>query len=139
MNNMKCMRSILFCLVAATVPSTGIADDSVSLLALIEGKALLFVDGKREVLSVGQISQSGVELVSVGKHQATVNRDGLQQVLLIGEVAYFPGKLATPLLGDVVERHQPVTLWASPDGFFYANGTINGVAIRFLIDTGQQQ
>lgn len=133
---MKCIRLIFVCLVAALTPLAVLAQEAVSLLALIEGKALLFIDGKQQVLDVGAVSKSGVELISIDEDQVTIRHADKTQVLTLGEVAHFPDKAEPELLTDQVDHNQSVTLWASADGFFYANGTINGVPMRFLVDTG---
>jgi len=113
--------------VLALFPAVSIATD-ISLYALFKDKAILQVDGTRRVLTVGTESPEGVKLVSTDT-QAEV------------AVVEMKGKRETLRLGVVVSAFQTVaresvTLYADSSGFFHAEGSINGVAMTFLVDTG---
>ena len=56
-------------------------------------------------------------------------RNDLEQVALRVGAAIVPGMAVETTPGEVVLR-------ASADGHFYANATVDGVAVRFLVDTG---
>jgi aspartyl protease family protein len=56
-------------------------------------------------------------------------RDDLEQAAMQVAAAVVPGLAVETAPGEVVLR-------ASADGHFYANATVDGVAIRFLVDTG---
>lgn len=56
-------------------------------------------------------------------------KDDLEQVALRVGAAVVPGMAVETAPGELVLR-------ASADGHFYANATINGVAMRLLVDTG---
>ena len=104
----------------------GAAD--ISLYALFKDKAILHVDGTRRVLTVGAESPEGVRLVSTD----TQNDEA---------VVELKGKRETLRLGVIVSAFQSsaresVTLYADSNGFFHAEGSINGVAMTFLVDTG---
>jgi aspartyl protease family protein len=108
--------------------------ERLTLLALFKNKALLHVDGERRMLATGETSPEGVTLVSADSEQAVVRIDGRQEVLKLGMVARFPG--ASDDVSPSWDGPESLTLWAEDDGFFYASGRINGVPVRFLVDTG---
>ena len=100
----------------------------ISLYALFKDKAILHVDGTRRVLVTGAESPEGVKLVSTD----TQNDEAVVEV---------KGKRETLRLGVIVSAFQSsaresVTLYADSYGFFHADGSINGVAVTFLVDTG---
>ena len=111
------------------------AADAVNLLALFENKALLYINGERRMLAVGETSPEGVRLISADSEQAVVHRDGISETLVLGTVATFPGSASVPEAPSW-EGPESVSLWADPNGFFFASGSINGYPIRFLVDTG---
>ena len=99
----------------------------VGLAGVISGKALLTVDGSApEVVAVGQ-SIGGVKLVSVQGDQAIVEVDGKKRNLRIGQFAAS---------GSAGGDGGKVVLTADGAGHFVSTGTINGVSVRFLVDTG---
>lgn len=102
------------------------AAHKIALLALFKDKAILQIDGARRVLASGETSPEGVTLVKANTEEATIEIAGRREVLELGVVH-----------GSFTSSEQPsVTLWADPNGFFHAEGSINSVAVRFLVDTG---
>lgn len=107
------------------------AVQQINLLALFKDKAIVHIDGTRRLLKIGEKSPEGVALISSGSDQAVVEYDGRRENLTLGMVLVFPdsGKTA-------VNSKDSVSLWADPQGFFFADGAINGYPVRFLVDTG---
>jgi len=116
----------LLCLLAA---SGAPADDPVKLrvLALSWDKAILEVDGTRRVLAVGETSPEGVRLVAADTGSAVVEVAGRRETIPLGVVT-------APL--NTASDAASTVLWAGSDGFFHAEGSINGAAVTFLVDTG---
>jgi len=100
-----------------------------SLYALFKNKAIVQVDGSRRVLAVGEASPEGVKLVSTDteSEEAVVEVQGKRQTLKLGVI------LAAFTNGS---GRESVTLYADSSGSFHADGSINGVPVRFLVDTG---
>ena len=99
-----------------------------SLYALFKGKAIVQVEGTRHVLAVGDTSPEGVKLLSTDTEteEAVVEVGGRRETLKLGVVmAAFDSGAA-----------ESVTLYADGNGFFHADGTINGYPVQFLVDTG---
>lgn len=104
-----------------------VAAGAVDLVGLSEGRAVLqFPSGKTRVLREGD-SAEGVRLVKVSADAAVVEAEGRRETLVLGG-----GKLGAGT-GSGAQR---VTLVADASGHFYGNGSINGGAVRFLVDTG---
>lgn len=113
------------------LPLKGVAADSITLLALGDNKAILLIDGARHVLTTGQTSPEGVKLIRADTTSAVIEHEGRTEELVM-RVIVSPG--FDDEAREIVD--QTVTLWADPNGFFHADGTINGYPVRFLVDTG---
>ena len=100
----------------------------VALIGLIGDKAaVVAVDGgEPKTVKIGQ-KWKGITVVSVGRGQATVEIDGKQRVLQIGQ--HYRAVAAA-------NDRQNVTLYADSRGHFIAEGSVNGVPVRFMVDTG---
>lgn len=100
----------------------------VSVVALFPGRAMLSVDkGKPRTLRAGE-TYADVTLVSATSEEAVVSIDGKQQHLRICEGVYSAL--------SVQNEHATVILTPDTNGHFVASGSINGAAVRFLLDTG---
>jgi len=100
----------------------------VSVVALFPGRAMLSVDkGKPRTLRAGE-TYAGVTLVSATSDEAVVAIGGKQQRLHIGEGVY--SAISAP------SERASVVLTPDRNGHFVASGSINGAAVRFLVDTG---
>lgn len=104
----------------------GLAQD-VGLAGLMSTKALLMIDGgEPQAVRVGE-TLDGVKLLAIQNDQAIVEIGGKKRPLRIGQHAV--GSVAADGMGKIV-------LTANEQGHFYANGSVNGTAIRFMVDTG---
>jgi len=101
----------------------------VALIGVIGGRAaVLALDGgEPKTVKVGQ-TWSGISVLSVDKDHAVVEIDGRKRVLHIGQ--HYRG---APAAGDA---RSSVTLAADARGHFFTEAMINGVPMRFLVDTG---
>jgi aspartyl protease family protein len=117
---------MLFLLLAALTGVAGAED--ITLFALFKDKAILHVDGTRRVLTIGTESPEGVKLVSTDTQaeEAVVELKGKRETLRLGVVVAAFQNAA----------RESVTLYADTNGFFHAEGSINGTAVTFLVDTG---
>ena len=100
----------------------------VALIGLIGEKAAVFAldGGEPKTVKIGQ-KWKGITLVAVGRGQATVEIDGKQRVLQIGQ--HHRANAAA-------SERQSVTLYADSRGHFIAEGSVNGIPVRFMVDTG---
>ena len=98
--------------------------------ALFSGKAVLVIDGgKPQTLSAGQTTAQGVMLVSACSDSAVIEYKGQRQTLMMGQGTRVGG---SPASGG----SEQVTLTADARGHFITTGSINGVPVRFMVDTG---
>jgi len=100
----------------------------VALIGVVGDKAAIFAidGGEPKAVKLGQ-TWSGITVISVERAQATVEIDGKRRVLQIGQ----------HYRASVPESTRPkVTLAADGRGMFFAEGQINGLPVRFMVDTG---
>ena len=100
----------------------------VALIGVIgERAAVIAIDGgEPKTIKLGQ-TWSGVKLVAVEKTRATIEVDGKQRALQLGQ--HYRSAPA----GDA---RQSVTLAADPRGHFFVDAIVNDQPARFVVDTG---
>ena len=100
---------------------------NVGLAGILGSKALLVIDGgEPRAVTLGQ-SLDGVKVLQIQGDQVLVEIDGRKRVLRVGQNAMG--------VADAEGQGKHV-LTADGQGQFFTTGTINGVSIRFLVDTG---
>ncbi|MGQ0750869.1 MAG: retropepsin-like aspartic protease family protein [Betaproteobacteria bacterium] len=105
----------------------GAAD--INVLALMSGKAVLVIDGgKPRTVSVGQTTPEKVRLISASSEEAVVEVAGQRRTLTLGQ------RIS---MGDSGGGgSQSATLTADSRGHFFTTAAVNGILLRFLVDTG---
>lgn len=122
------MTKALLALLAVLASGAAFAQ-SVSLQGVLGSKALLIIDGAPpRTVGAGDTHQ-GVKVVSAAGDQAVLEINGKRQTLRVGEAPASVGGSAGP-------RGSKIVLTASSGGHFLAQGSINGHATRFMVDTG---
>ena len=110
----------------------GAAAAEINLNGVVSNKALLVIDnGKPRWLAAGETSPEGVKLISVSGEVAVIETGGSRLTLKMGESARLASGRPSGASGN-----PSVVLTANNQGHFLATGTINGVSVRFLVDTG---
>jgi len=124
----------LVLLVASVFASIAFADTRVNVVGLFNNKALVIINGgSPQSLSAGQTS-NGVKLISADSTSGTFIVEGKRQVLKMGQAASVAAS-AVPANSDG-GPNSPVTLYADANGHFLGNLSINGVSLKYLVDTG---
>lgn len=103
----------------------------VALAGVIGSKAILVVNGGQpRTIAVGQQTPEGVRLIAIeaGRDAARVEVGGITQRLELGR---SPVSVSAAPSNDAA-----LTLLADGKGHHFADGNINGSAIRFIVDTG---
>lgn len=123
------LRLLLLALAVCLVPCAAAAP-KVQLFALFKNKAIILIDGARRVLARGQTSPEGLKLLATDTQRelAEVELNGRRETLRLGVVS-------STGFGEAKDTGR-VTLYADGSGFFYSDGRINDIAVRFLVDTG---
>ena len=106
-----------------------VAAQSVSLAGSLGRTALLMIDGKTRNVAVGATVE-GVKLLSVTPNDAVVELQGKRVTLVLGGAQVNLGGKASEGTGGTI------VLSAGPGGHFVTEGSINGRATRFVVDTG---
>ncbi|MGE0811634.1 MAG: TIGR02281 family clan AA aspartic protease [Immundisolibacter sp.] len=102
---------------------------SVSMSGSLGDKALLVIDGQPRTVAAGA-TVAGVKVIRVTGSETVVEVGGKRQTLLLGGAQVNLGGAASAGSGTEIR------LAAGPGGHFVAGGSINGRAVRFLVDTG---
>ncbi len=103
----------------------------VNLNGVVGNRALIAIDGgKPRWIVAGDATPEGVRLVSVQGQSAVIEIGGRRETLTLGMSARLGGASAA------ANGYQSVTLAADSRGHYLTTGMINGVGVRFLVDTG---
>lgn len=117
-------------LAACLLAGTGAAAQTVSLQGMLGKRALLIVDGKPPRGVAPGDTYAGVKVISTSGDEAVVEIGGQRQLLRIGEAPASVGPAAP------AARGRRIVLAAGSGGHFLAQGSINGHAAQFVVDTG---
>lgn len=100
----------------------------INVVALTSGKAVVIINnGKPLAMAAGQVSPEGVRLIGATSQSATFEIDGKRQTLTMGQTISIGG-------GPV--SAQRATLIADTGGHFVTVVEINGMPMKFMVDTG---
>ncbi len=99
----------------------------ITVIGLMSGRAVVVIDGgKPRTLRVGESASGGVKLVDATSESATFDVAGKRQTLALG---HYVTKGAPAAGGSVA-------LTADSRGHFITTGTVNGMSVQFMVDTG---
>ncbi|MCI0399950.1 MAG: TIGR02281 family clan AA aspartic protease [Gammaproteobacteria bacterium] len=121
----KLLTQLLFLLLAAPV---AYAVDKIVVLGLFKDKAVVEIDGKQRVLTVGKASPEGVKLISADSKAAVLEVDGQTASYTLG--THIGSTFAGPSPQAIVQ------IWPNDMGMYMVSGSINDLPISFLVDTG---
>ncbi len=118
-------------LAVAVLVCTGAAQaQSVALQGMMGSAALLIVDGKPPKTVRPGDSHEGVKVVSTSGDQAVLEFGGKRHTLRVGDAPASVGGTGGPARGN------KIVLTAGSGGHFITQGTVNGKAVQFMVDTG---
>jgi aspartyl protease family protein len=121
------MPGILIGLVLLLLHTVAVAAD-INVVALTAGKAVVIINnGKPVAMVAGQVSSEGVRLIGATTESATFEVDGKRQTLTMGQ---------NISIGGAPVSAQRATLLADSGGHFVTSAEVNGISMRFMIDTG---
>lgn len=101
---------------------------SVEVIGLFKDKAVVVIDGRQRVMSVGQTSPGGVKLISADSRQAVLEVNGIRHTYTLSVSA--GGTAPTQGHGSTV------TIAPDSTGMYEISGSIDGSPVNFVIDTG---
>ncbi|MDX9952136.1 MAG: TIGR02281 family clan AA aspartic protease [Methylophilaceae bacterium] len=110
------------------LPGPALADTQVNVAGLFSGKAVLVINnGKPQTVSVGQTTAEGVKLLAADSGRAVLEIEGKRREVTMGQAVSVGSRESGPA---------SVTLYANAAGHHIADGLINGVPFKFIVDTG---
>jgi aspartyl protease family protein len=120
--------ALLLLVACATLGTNAARAADLSLIGVIGDRAVVIAidGGEPKTIKLGQ-TWNGVKVIAVEKTRATIEFEGKQRVLSLGQ--HYRGAPAA-------EGRQSVTLAADPRGHFFADATVNDQPVRFVVDTG---
>lgn len=119
------MRVVLaLCLLGLALPLAAV--ERIVVLGLFKDMAIVKLDGVQRKLKLGQTSPEGVTLVSADSLKAVLEIAGRQEEFRLGQDMHT--QFAAP-------EHKRVQVSRS-SGMYRSVGSINGMTVNFLVDTG---
>ncbi len=119
--------SFLFLLFLIAFNQCVFAIDDIQVAGLFRDKAVVLIDGSRHVLSIGEQSPQGVRLIEADSKRAILEFDGKRGVYPLGNRVHT---------GFAAPRILQVNVYRSPNGTYVTTGSIDGLPVDFLVDTG---
>lgn len=122
------MRNVIPVLVFLLLACAAHATD-VNVIGLTAGKAVLVIDGgKPRTLTVGQTTPEKIRLISATSEQAVVEVEGKRRTLQLGDRISVESAMPA--------NAQRAMLTSDGRGHFFATAIVNGVSMKFIVDTG---
>ena len=122
---------VLFAVLCVSLyPSTVLAGMDVRVVGLFTNRAVLLIEDQQRLLRVGQTSPEGIQLVSASSESAVLLIDGEEVT------ARLDGRVSARKRTAAVKE---VQVWRNTTGMYTTVGSINGLPVSFLVDTGATQ
>ena len=116
--------------------STGATALDVSVVGLFPNKAVVQIEGGAlQTLSVGQKTRDGIVLLSVERDGATFDVQGRRVALAIGPARRQTSPAAAAHTYPAAEANYAMVP-TNDRGNLVADGEVNGMPVRFAVDTG---
>ena len=121
--------AFVIALAAAFLAATASASHPVQVLGLFKDRAVIQIGTQQRLLRAGQTSPEGVTLISASPREAVLEGAGERGTYALGS------RISTEF-ASAEDRGPTVQLWPGADGMYTTTGTINGLPVTFLVDTG---
>jgi aspartyl protease family protein len=125
---MSLSRNLLLLLVFYA--GTALAMPVVRVVGLFKDRAVVLIDGRQRMLRVGQTSPQGVTLVAADSESALLEYHGERFKRVLDDRVDTRSKPTEP---------EEVQIWRNPQGLYATTGSINGLPVSLLVDTGATQ
>lgn len=128
--------SILLAAGLCVMAAPAVQAQSVALAGMMGNKPLLVVNGGApRAVAIGE-SWQGVKVLAAAGDHATVQREGRRFSLRVGEAPVNAGSLPASSSDGDGPNGRRIVLTQGSGGHFFGDGTINGKAMSFVVDTG---
>jgi len=104
----------------------------IKVIALFKNAVMLKYNGKQKMLRKGQSLNKNIQLVSANSHGAVFIIDGKRT-----ELGLHDSRISdVPLNANSAQEKFSISIPMNNRGMFLTSGSINGVPVNFLVDTG---
>ena len=101
----------------------------IDVVGLFKDKAVVIIDGTRRVLTLTEVSPEGVKLLAVERDYAVLEIEGKRGIHRLGQSGSVSTTFSSvPVIEERIARDRM--------GMYHSQGSINGSAVKFLVDTG---
>ncbi len=101
----------------------------IDVVGLFKDKAVIVIDGTRRVLTIAEVSPEGIKLLAVEPDYVVLEIAGKRAIHKLGQSASVSTTFSSARVTE--ERIAPDRM-----GMYHSHGSINGTAVKFLVDTG---
>jgi aspartyl protease family protein len=130
------IRHLIASIAIGLLGSTGATALDVNVVGLFPNKAVVQIEGGvLQTLSVGQKTRDDITLLSVGRDGATFDIQGRRVALAIGPARRQTSPAAAAQTSPAAAANYAVVP-TNERGDLVADGEVNGMAVRFAVDTG---
>jgi aspartyl protease family protein len=102
-------------------------EKNIAVVGLFKDKAVVQIGTERYILSKDHPNREGVRLISADSKGAVLEVNGQTRLYSL------TGQIATQY---AVPMETQVQVWPDPGGMYWSSGSINGIPVKFLVDTG---
>lgn len=102
----------------------------IEVLALFGDRAMIRIDGTPHTLRQGESTPEGVRLLAADPAGAKLEVEGRERYIRLG------ARLRSTAGKQAGSSAPEVTIWRDSHGMFRTVGSINGMPVNFLVDTG---
>ena len=130
------IRSLVLACAAGLLAGAASARD-VALSGMMGSKPLLIVDGAApKAVAVGE-TYRGVKVISAASERATLESEGKRFTVRMGvSHVHVGGMMMANGAEEEAGDGRRIVLTQTGGGHFVTNGTVNGKAVQFIVDTG---
>lgn len=123
---------ILFVANASLVTKLQADEIQLKVIALFKNAVMLKYNGKQKMLRKGQSLNKNIKLISANSHGAVFIIDGKKV-----ELGLHDSRISdVPLNANSIQEKFSISIPMNHMGMFQTSGSINGVPVNFLVDTG---
>lgn len=121
------LKKIITLLFLLSISGISTAVEKIVVMALFPGKVMLQIDGKNRLLNAGNTSPEGIKVISVNSREAILEFNGRKESYTLGS-----------RIGTSFKKKEQAEIQIMPDnkGMYRTAGSINGIPVGFLVDTG---
>ena len=121
--------SAFFCVCATAEQDEREPMRQIFLQGILGSKALLLVEGQRQLMSTKDSAKNGVRILRITEEQVEVEIDGKPRVLRLGDHYAVTSPYKPRASAEVI-------ISKDSNGMYSTVGSINGLPVPFLVDTG---